>query len=110
MKKAPRDQNTLSLSSFHTCLPVLFVSRTHKLPLRLNMKPAHRGENCKSFECPLEANSQRIHSLYLFYLTFISTFTRETRFRQYNEITIKESNNKIAFGRQLHIYLYITFH
>lgn len=68
------------------------------------MKPAHRGE------CPLEANSQRIHSLYLFYLTFISTFTRETRFRQYNEITIKESNNKIAFGGQLHIYLYITFH
>lgn len=74
------------------------------------MKPAHRGENCKSSECPLQANSQRIHSLYLFYLTFISTFTRETRFRQYNEITIKESNNKIAFGGQLHIYLYITFH
>lgn len=74
------------------------------------MKPAHRGENCRSFEWPLEANSQRIHSLYLFYLTFISTFTRETRFRQYNEITIKESNNKVALGGQLHIYLYITFH
>lgn len=58
------------------------------------MKSAHRSENCRSFE----ANSQRIHSLYLFYLTFISTFTRETRFRQYNEITIKESNNKIALG------------
>lgn len=62
------------------------------------MKPAHRGENCKSFEWPLEANSQRIQSLYLFYLTFISTFTRETHFRKYNEITIKESNNKIAAG------------
>lgn len=57
------------------------------------MKSAHRSENCRSFE----ANSQRIHSLYLFYLTFISTFTRETHFRQYNEITIKESN-KIALG------------
>lgn len=62
------------------------------------MKPAHRGENCKSFEWPLEANSQRIQSLYLFYLTFISTFTRETCFRHYNEITIKESNNKTALG------------